>query len=77
LDLATCDLSKLLASVDHLNRKVKPKTYHNYVMAIKLALKFLNRYDLRKQLPNSKLLNMIDSIKNKVLTPDEVKRLIR
>ncbi len=77
LSLADCDLSKLLSSVDDMNLKVKPKTYHNYIVTIKLALRFLNREDLRKELPNPRLPNMIDSIKNKVLTPEEVKLLIR
>lgn len=77
LDLAECDVSKLLSAVDDLNRKVKPKTYHNYVMTIKLALRYLEREDMRKQLPNPKLPNQIDSIKGKILTPEEVKLLIR
>jgi integrase len=45
-------------------------------MTIKLALRFLEREDLRKQLPNPKLPNMMDSIKSKILTPEEVKLLI-
>jgi integrase len=77
LDLSKCDIPRLLAAVDDLHQKVKPKTYHNYVMTIKLALRYLEREDLRKQLPNPKLPNQIDSIKSKLLTPEQVKLLIK
>jgi integrase/ribosomal protein L40E len=76
INLASCADKELLMFLDSLRQQISPDTYHLNVVLVKMMLTRLKREDLAERIPLPKRPDKAESIKRKVLPPEDVAKLI-
>jgi integrase/recombinase XerD len=76
IELRTIKKTELLSGLTKLNRQYSERHYLNLTVTIKSALRFLNRDSLADSFQLPKISDDEERIKDKLLTPDEIKKLI-
>jgi integrase/recombinase XerD len=77
LDLTTCTLEELQSKLADIETGHKPTYYRELVSCVKICLKHLKRRDLYDEIANPRLPNRAEIIKDKLLTDQEIRQLIR
>lgn len=77
LDLQTCTQEQLLATLDKIREHTKPSSYQLYAGQTRRMLRFLDREKLADKVPRVRKPDRATEIKEQLLPPSEVERLIR
>jgi integrase/recombinase XerD len=76
IDLRTIQQNDLLSNLTKLKRQYSERHYVNLIVLIKGALRFLKRENLADAFDIPKITSDEERIKDKLLTPDEIKKMI-